>query len=118
APLGEELLGSVSAEECNPTAGALIVPVVEAALANVEATNISELGIGTGHQECRIVVVAVDTNVSLLQFRNCILAIGGLGLHCLYVRVFPANQAPSAGSAGLQAGAAVEDDHDVLAQSF
>src|SRR5438477_5424868 len=43
APLGKELLSGVSAEECNPTAGALIVPVIEAALANVEATNISEL---------------------------------------------------------------------------
>src|SRR6266550_766149 len=52
----------------------------------------------------------------LLQFGDRVLAVGRFGLKMRKVGVYPVDQASGAGSAGLQAGAAVEDDHQVTAE--
>ncbi len=70
----------------------------------------------SGHRERGIVEVAVRPHRILLEFGNRILAVWRLGLHHRQIAVVPVNGPPGVGSAGLQAGAAVKNNHHILAQ--
>ena len=54
----------------------------------------------------------------LLQFRDCVLTIRGLFLKMGNIGIGPVHRAACPRTAGLEAGAAVEDDHQVAAQGF
>ena len=112
----EQLFGSIGPQKSHPTSLSLIIPVIETSLANAQTTNFAKLWIRSRHQQCCIVIGAMGTHRVLLQFRNRIFAVRRLGLHERYVGVLPVNGAPGALSPGLQAGAPVKHDHDVLTQ--
>ena len=57
-------------------------------------------------------------NGILFEFRDCVFAIDRLGLHHWNILIFPVNQASGVYPPGLQAGTAVEDDHNVFAEIF
>jgi hypothetical protein len=55
-------------------------------------------------------------DVVLLEFGDGMLAVGRFFPQMRKVRVDPVNQPSRAGSAGLQAGTAVEDDHQIFTE--
>ncbi len=73
-------------------------------------------GVRSGDGERGIVVIAVRTDVVLLEFRNGVLAIGRLSLHRHHIGILPVHDAPGADTAGLHAGASVKNDQNILAQ--
>ena len=113
---GEELFGSVRSKESYAAAFALIIPVIEPTRTDGQTTNVAKLGIRTGDQKRSVVVIAVSTDIALLQFRNCVLAVRPFRLYRLNIGVFPMHNFARAGSSRLKAGSPVEDNHDVLAQ--
>ena len=113
---GKQLLGRIRAEKGHAPGFAHVVPVIETSHSDIEAANIAEGRIRTGHRERGIVEIAVYSNRILLKFRNRIFAVRRLRLHHRNILVFPVHDAPGMRAASLQAGAAVEDDHHVFAE--
>src|SRR5438309_11700007 len=95
-----------------------VILIVEAAFADAEAANLSKLRRRAGYGEGGGIVSGVRSHRVLLQFRDSVLAIGGLFLKMGNIRIGPMHQASCPRTAGLQAGTAMEDDHDVAAQGF
>ena len=60
----------------------------------------------------------MGSHVALLELRDRVFAIRAFRLHGLNIGIFPMDGASGAGPARLQAGATVEDDHDVLAEGL
>ena len=113
---GKKLLGGIAAHEGHASRFPLIIPVVETAVAHVEAANVTERRMRSGHGECGIVVTAVSANVVSLELRNGVFAIRRLCLHRGDIRIFPVHFASGARPADLHAGAAVKNDQDIFAQ--
>src|SRR5579863_9005317 len=114
----EELFGGVTAEESDATAFAIVIPIIETTLADAEAADVLKRRQGARHQKSSIVVVAVGTDIILIQLGDSVLAVGSLGPNRGHVGVLPVHGAAGSSSAGLQAGTAVENDHDVFAQGL
>ena len=52
----------------------------------------------------------------LLKFRDRVFAVGRLGLNDRNILIFPVHNTSGVSAAGLQAGAAVKDNHHVFAE--
>src|SRR5581483_2170665 len=113
---GKQLLGGVAAQESDSASFVQVFPVVEAAATHIQAADLAEGRVGTGHQEGCGVEGAVRAHIVLTQLRDCILAVRRLLLHIRYVAVLPVYLAAGTLPACLEAGSAVENDHDVFAQ--
>jgi hypothetical protein len=59
----------------------------------------------------------VRTDSILLKFRDRVLTIGSLFLKMRYIGINPVHQTTGSRTASLEAGTAMEDDHQVPAQS-
>ena len=114
----EQLLLRIGAEEGDATAFRDVILIVEAAFADAEAANLGKLRRRAGDRERRRVVRRVRTHRVLLELRDRVLTIGRFVLKIGKIGINPVHQATSPRTAGLQAGAAMEDDHQVAAQGF
>src|SRR5581483_9265261 len=113
---GKKLLRRVRSQEGDTPAFAHVVPVVEAALAYIQGTDVAEWRIRSSNGECSIVVVGMCSDRILLKLGNGVLTIGRIRLDDWNVVIFPMHDAPCVHAAGLQTRAAVENDHDVFAE--
>ena len=75
---GEELFAHFRAQKCDPTALGHVVPVVEAAFADVDGPHFGKGRPGAGNHLRAGVVVAVQANAALADLRQDPLAVGRL----------------------------------------
>src|ERR1700675_1705989 len=92
--------------------------IVESGFTGAGAANLGKLRGRSGYGEGGRVVSGVGSYRVLLKFRNRVLAIGGFLLKMGNIGIGPVHQAAGARTASLQAGADMEDDHQVAAQGF
>ena len=114
----EQLLFRVGAEEGDATAFGDVTLIVKAALADAEAANLGKLRGRAGYRERSRIVSGVRTHRVLFEFRDHVLTIGGLFLKMGNIGINPMHQTSRPRAASLQAGAAMEDDHEVAAQGL
>ena len=112
----EQLLGRVGTKKRHAPGLTHVVPVIEASGADVEAANVAELRIRSGHRESCVVEIGVDAHRILLELGDGVFAVRRLGLDHRNVWIVPVHHAARVGAAGLQAGAAMKHNHHVFAE--